>query len=380
MSSEETGLELRSLVTADGMLELSLARVPRPVPAADEVVVRIEASPINPSDLGLLLAGADVSAAEAKGSGAEAKVTAPIAAAVLRGMAGRIGRSMPVGNEGAGVVVAAGASAAAQALLGRTVAMLGGAMYAQFRKVKAADCLALPEGVAPEAGASAFVNPLTALGMVETMRREGHKALVHTAAASNLGQMLNRLCQAEGVQLVNIVRSPAQAEILAGLGAEHIVDTSQPSFRDDLLAALTATGATLAFDAIGGGKLVSQILNGMEAVASSAAQNYSRYGSAVHKQVYIYGGLDTGPTELTRGFGMSWGIGGWLVTDFLGKVGPETVARLRARVASEITTTFASQYTSTLSLADLLKPEIMAAYNRKATGEKYLLNPSLPIG
>ncbi len=380
MSSEETGLEVRSLVTAEGTLELSLARVPRPVPATDEVVVRIEASPINPSDLGLLLAGADVATAEAKGSGAEAKVTAPIAAAALRGMAGRIGRSMPVGNEGAGVVVAAGDSAAAQALLGRTVAMLGGAMYAQFRKLKAADCLALPQGVAPEAGASAFVNPLTALGMVETMRREGHKALVHTAAASNLGQMLNRLCQAEGVPLVNIVRSPAQAAILAGLGAEHIVDSSQPSFRDDLLAALKATGATLAFDAIGGGKLVSQILNGMEAVASAAAQNYSRYGSAVHKQVYIYGGLDTGPTELTRGFGMSWGIGGWLVTDFLGKVGAETVARLRAQVAAEITTTFASQYTSTLSLADLLKPEIMAAYNRKATGEKYLLNPSLPIG
>jgi NADPH:quinone reductase len=380
MSSEETGLELRSLVTAEGTLELSLARVPRPVPAADEVVVRIEASPINPSDLGLLLAGADVAAAEAKGAGAEVKVTAPIAAAALRGMAGRIGRSLPVGNEGAGVVVSAGASAASQALLGRTVAMLGGAMYAQFRRLKAADCLALPEGVAPEAGASAFVNPLTALGMVETMRREGHKALVHTAAASNLGQMLNRLCQAEGVPLVNIVRSPAQAEILAGLGAKHIADTSQPSFLDDLVAALKATGATLAFDAIGGGKLAGQILNAMEAVASAAAQNYSRYGSTVHKQVYIYGGLDTGPTELTRGFGMSWGIGGWLVSDFLGKVGPETVARLRARVAAEITTTFASQYTSTLSLADLLKPEIMVAYNRKATGEKYLINPSLPVG
>jgi NADPH:quinone reductase len=380
MSREETGLELRSLVTAEGTLELSLASVPAPVPEADEVVVRIEASPINPSDLGLLLAGADVAAAQAKGSGAQATVTAPIAAATLRGLAARIGRPLPVGNEGAGVVVAAGASDEAQVLLGRTVAMLGGAMYAQLRKIKAAECLALPAGVSAEAGASAFVNPLTALGMVETMRREGHTALVHTAAASNLGQMLNRLCQAEGVKLVNIVRSPAQAEILAGLRAEHIVDSARPSFRDDLVAALTATGATLAFDAIGGGKLVSQILSAMEAVASAASQGYSRYGSTVHKQVYIYGGLDTGPTELTRSFGMSWGVGGWLVSDFLRKVGPETVARLRARVAAEITTIFASRYTRTLSLAELLKPEVMAAYNRKATGEKYLLNPSLPIG
>jgi NADPH:quinone reductase len=374
MSSEETGVEVRSLVTAQGTLELSLARVPRPVPEADEVVVRVEASPINPSDLGLLLAGADVAAARATGSG----VQAPIAAAALKGMAARIGRPLPVGNEGAGVVATAGASAEAQALLGRTVAMLGGAMYAQFRKIKAADCLALPDGVTPEVGASAFVNPLTALGMVETLRREGHTALVHTAAASNLGQMLNRLCRAESVRLVNVVRSPAQTEILAALGAEHIVDTSQPSFRDDLFAALKASGATLAFDAIGGGKLASQILNGMEAVASAAAQNYSRYGSAVRKQVYIYGGLDTGPTELTRGFGRSWGIGGWLLTDFLRKAGPETVARLKARVASEITTIFASRYTRTISLADLLKPEVMAAYNRKATGEKYLVNPSLP--
>ena len=380
MSRDETGLELRSLVTAEGTLELSLTRVPRPVPEADEVVVRIEASPINPSDLGLLLAGADVAAAQAIGSGAQATVTAPISAAALRGMAARIGRPLPVGNEGAGVVVAAGTSDEAQALIGRTVAMLGGAMYAQFRKIKAADCLALPHGVTAEAGASAFVNPLTALGMVETMRREGHTALVHTAAASNLGQMLNRLCQAEGVKLVNIVRNPAQAEILAGLGAEHIVDSAQPSFRDDLVAALKATGATLAFDAIGGGKLVSQILGGMETVASAAAQSYSRYGSTVHKQVYIYGGLDIGPTELTRSFGMSWGVGGWLVSDFLRKVGPETVARLRARVAAEITTIFASRYTRTLSLAELLDPLVMAAYNRKATGEKYLLDPSLPIG
>jgi NADPH:quinone reductase len=379
MSSQETGMEVRSLVTAEGTLELSLSRVPRPTPEADEVVVRIEASPINPSDLGLLLAGADVAAALSVGSGVQATVTAPIAAATLRGLAGRIGRPMPVGNEGAGVVVAAGASDEARALLGRTVAMLGGAMYAQFRKIKAADCLALPDGVTPEAAASAFVNPLTALGMVETLRREGHTALVHTAAASNLGQMLNRLCQAEGVPLVNVVRSPAQTEILAGLGAEHIVDSSQPSFRDDLFAALKATGATLAFDAIGGGKLASQILSGMEAAASATAQSYSRYGSSVHKQVYIYGGLDTGPTELTRSFGMSWGVGGWLVSDFLRKVGPETAARLKTRVASEINTIFASRYTSVISLADLLKPDVMVAYNRKATGEKYLLNPSLPM-
>ncbi len=368
----QTGLELRSLVKPDGALELSLVRLPIPTPKDDEVIVRVEAAPINPSDLGLLLAAADVRAATRSGEGAQTVVTAPIAPAALRAFAGRVGKSMAVGNEGAGVVTSAGASPEAQALLGKTVSLFAGGMYGQFRTSKAADCLVLPAGITAEDGASAFVNPLTALGMVETARMEGHKGLVHTAAASNL--------RGDGVPLVNIVRSPAQVQILRDLGTEHIVNSAQPSFRDDLVAALKATGATLAFDAIGGGKLAGQILNSMEAVAAGAsAKTYNMYGSSVHKQVYIYGTLDPGLIELTRGFGMAWGVGGWLLFNFLAKVGPEVEARLKARVANEIKTTFASHYTRTISLLEALDPDVIAAYSRRATGEKFLISPSFAV-
>jgi hypothetical protein len=291
-------------------------------------------------------------------------------------MAGRVDESMPVGNEGAGVVVAAGASEAAQALLGRTVAVLGGAMYAQYRTLKATDCLLLPDDATPAEGASCFVNPLTALGMVETMRREGHKALVHTAAASNLGQMLNKICLKDGVDLVNIVRSDEQEAILHGIGAKYVVNSTAPSFMEDLINALAETGATLAFDALGGGKIAGQILTAMEAAANRTAATYSRYGSTVHKQVYIYGGLDTRPTEFNRGFGMAWGIGGWLLTPFLIKIGPAEGQKLRQRVASELKTTFASHYTQEISLAEALNLDVIAAYNKRATGEKYLINPN----
>jgi len=376
-SNDGTGLQLRSLVKSSGELELSLARVPIPTPAADEILVRIEGTPINPSDLGLLLGPADLSTVQVKGVGDEAVVTAKIPPQFMRAMAARADESMPVGNEGAGVVVEAGSSPEAQALVGKTVAILGGAMYAQYRVVKAADALPLPAGATAADGASCFVNPLTALGMVETMRREGHTALVHTAAASNLGQMLNKICLKDGVELVNIVRSPAQAKILKDIGAKHVVDSSAPSFMDDLIAALTETGATLAFDAIGGGKLAGQILSGMEVAANKrSGAAYSRYGSTTYKQVYIYGGLDTGPTELNRAFGMSWGLGGWLLTPFLMKIGQAEAQKLRQRVADELKTTFASHYTQEISLAEVLKPEIMAAYNRKTTGEKYLINPN----
>jgi len=374
MANDNTGLQLRSLVKASGELELSLARVAIPEPAADEVLVRVEGSPINPSDLGLLLGAADMSTAVASGTAEQPVVTAKIPQAFMRAMAGRLDESMPVGNEGAGVVIKAGVDA--QHLLGKTVAMLGGAMYAEYRCLKAADVLVLPPGATAADGASCFVNPLTALGMVETMRREGHTALVHTAAASNLGQMLNKICLAEGVGLVNIVRSPEQAAILQTIGAKHVVDSSAPGFMEDLIKALVATGATLAFDAIGGGKLAGQILSGMEAAANQTAKTYSRYGSSVHKQVYIYGGLDTRPTELNRGFGMAWGLGGWLLTPFLMKIGPEAAQKLRERVAAELKTTFASHYSHEVSLAEALNPEIIAAYNRRATGEKYLINPS----
>lgn len=371
----ESALELRSLVTPDGTLELSLQDVDIPAPAADEVLVRVEASPVNPSDLGLLIPGADMSAATVTGTPERPVVTAPLPDGALAHLAVRVGQSLPVGNEGAGTVVAAGESAAAQVLLGKVVGIAGGAMYSQYRVVKAGACLVLPDSATAKDGASSFVNPLTALGMVETMRREGHSALVHTAAASNLGQMLVKICLADGVPLVNIVRKAEQEQILRDLGAEYVCNSSATTFEQDLLEALKATSATLAFDATGGGTLASQILNGMEQAANATATQYSRYGSAVHKQVYIYGGLDTGPTILNRGFGMAWGIGGWLLTPFLASAGAEVIGRLRARVAAELTTTFASNYTQEVSLAGLLKPEAFNSYLKKATGEKFLVTP-----
>ena len=370
------GLQLRSLVKTSGELELSLVPVTLPDPAPDEVIVRIEAAPINPSDLGLLLGPADIAAAKVSGTKDRPVLTAPIPERFMRAVAGRADESMPVGNEGAGVVVEAGSSDAAQALKGRVVAILGGATYGQYRTVKAADCLLLLEGTTPTEGASSFVNPLTTLGMIGTMRLEGHTALVHTAAASNLGQMLVKLCLEEKIELVNIVRSDEQEAILLGIGAVHVVNSTASGFVNDLTEALVTTGATLAFDAIGGGKLAGQILTAMEIAATRRMTTYSRYGSTTYKQVYIYGGLDTGPTELNRAFGMAWGLGGWLLTPFLMKIGPAEGQKLRERVAAELKTTFASHYTRTISLAEALQPDIVAAYNKRATGEKYLINPN----
>ena len=372
-----TGLQLRSLVKDDNTLEVSLTEVEFPEPGPDEVLVRVDATPINPSDLALLVGPADPATFRVGGTPERPVLTADIPAAAMKMVAGRLNESLPVGNEGAGVVVAAGSSEAAQALLGRTVGMVGGEMYAQYRCIHVQQCLPLEEGTSAAEGASCFVNPLTALGMVETMRREGHKALVHTAAASNLGQMLNRLCIADGVDLVNIVRKPEQEKILRDLGAKTIVNSSSDSFMDELTAALKATGATLAFDATGGGKLASQILSCMEAAAASSMKVYNRYGSDVFKQVYIYGALDRSPTILTRNFGFSWSVGGWLLFPFLQKVGPEKTMELRARVAREIKTTFASHYTGEISLPQVLSLEALAVYGKQATGEKFLIRPQL---
>jgi NADPH2:quinone reductase len=369
-----TGLELRSLVRPDATIEISLAEVPIPAPAPDEVLIRIEAAPINPSDLGLLLANTDMSAATVTGPAHSPVVTAELSAGAMRALTGRVGASLPVGNEGAGTVIEAGSSAGAQALLGRTVAVAGGSMYAQYRCVNVAQCLVLPEGTPASAGASSFVNPLTALGMVETMRIEGHTALVHTAAASNLGQMLIKVCREDQVPLVNIVRKAEQEDLLRGIGAVHICNSASPSFMDDLIKALQATGATLAFDAIGGGPLAGQILTAMEAV-SSADATYSRYGSTTHKQVYIYGGLDRTPTVLNRNFGMTWGIGGWLLTPFLGRIGADGFMALRQRVADGLHTTFASTYTQEISLAEALQPQAFLSYAKQATGQKFLITP-----
>jgi NADPH:quinone reductase len=371
-----TCLQLRSLITEAGVLELSLAEIDVAQPKEDQVVVRVDASPLNPSDLGLLFGAADMTEAKVSGTAQRPIVSAPVAPAMLKGMKARLGESMPVGNEGGGVVVAAGSSAAAQALLGKTVGVLGGAMYTQYRVLHVSQCLVLPDGTSPEQGASCFVNPLTALGMTKTMAMEGHTALVHTAAASNLGQMLNKICIADGIKLVNIVRKAEHVELLRSIGAKYVVDSSVPTFMNDLISVLTETGATIAFDATGGGKLASQILTGMEAAANANAKEYSRYGSSVHKQVYIYGGLDRGPTELTRSFGMMWSVGGWLLTPFLGKIGPEATQQLRDRVAAEITTTFASSYTKRVSLAETLTLEAISGYGKQATGEKYLVTPN----
>ena len=375
-SATGTGLQLRSTVKKDGTLELSLAEVPTPEPKPEEVIVRMGASPINPSDQGLLFGGADMSTAKASGTADNPVVTAIIPPAAMKALAGRLDQSLPVGNEGAGVVVQAGASPGAQALMGKTVAILGGAMYTQYRCIKAAQCLVLPPGTTPAEGASCFVNPLTALGMVETMRAEGHKALVHTAAASNLGQMLVKICVKDKVELVNIVRKPEQVDVLKKVGATHVCVSSAPTFMDDLTEALVATGATVGFDATGGGPLAGQILTAMEIAANRTAKEYSRYGSTVHKQVYIYGGLDRSPTTFTRAFGMAWGIGGWLLTPFLQKIGFEAAQKLRQRVAAEIKTTFASTYTKEVSLAGALDLAEIAVYGKMGTGAKYLINPN----
>jgi NADPH:quinone reductase-like Zn-dependent oxidoreductase len=371
-----TALELRSLIRKNGELELSLVKVPVPEPGPDEVLVKVEASPINPSDLGLLVGPADMSQAKSTGSGEGVVVRASVPSAALPFLATRLDQSMPVGNEGAGTVVKAGSSEAAQALKGKTVSMVGGAMYAQYRLKKVSDCQPLPDGTTAAEGASWFVNPLTALGMTETMRREGHKALVHTAAASNLGQMLNRICIKDGIGLVNIVRNEAQAKLLRGIGAKHLLDSTSPNFMEALTEALVETGATIAFDAIGGGTLASQILTCMEMALNKNAKQFSRYGSTTHKQVYIYGGLNTGPIELTRNYGQAWGVGGWLLTPFLQKIGRAGQTPLRERVVAELKTTFASHYTKVVSLPEALQLSNIAVYGKRATGEKYLINPN----
>ena len=377
MTSETpaTGLQMLTLVKEGGTLEVSLINQPVPEPRDHEVLVKVLAAPINPSDLGLLFGAADMSSARAALAGGLPVVTANVPPPGMRAMAGRVGEAMPIGNEGSGIVIKAGGSPEAQALMGKTVALLGGAMYAQYRCLPTQLCMVLPDGTAPRDGASCFVNPLTALGFTETMRREGHTALVHTAAASNLGQMLVKICAKDGIPLVNIVRNQAQVALLKGIGAVHVCDSSSDSFTDDLTAALVETSATIAFDAIGGGRLGGQILTCIEAAAVKRMKAYSRYGSDTFKQLYVYGALDLSPTTLNRNFGFQWAVSGWLLTPFLGKIGTEGTQALKDRVVAELTTTFASHYTSEISLEQALDLDTLAAYNKRATGEKYLIVP-----
>ena len=372
----EKSLQLRSLIKPEGELELSLVEVDMPTPGPGDVIIKVEATPINPSDLGLLVGAGDIRTAVQSGTAERPVITAKVPEAGMRAMQARVGQSLGVGNEGAGTVVAAGESDAAQALLGKRVTGLGGEFYSEYRMLNVAQVMELPEGATAEQGASCYVNPLTALSFVETMREMGHESLVHTAAASNLGQMLNKICIKDGVPLVNIVRKEEQAEILRGIGAKYIVNSTSPTFMEDLIAALMETGATLGFDAIGGGPLAGQLLIAMEAAASRKMKEYSRYGSGQQTQVFIYGRLDMSPTQVPPGVGFAWNLSGYLLTPFLQKAGKEVRARMYKRVMDELTTTFASHYTKRISLAEALNLDTLKAYDAKATGEKYLITPN----
>lgn len=367
----ETYRLITTTLRADATLTIEVAEAPLPRPAANEVLIKVEAAPVHPSDIGATFGAADLPNAQYSAG----KIVGKVPEAMVKTAASVLDLARPVGNECAGLVVDAGSDPAAQALIGKRVAAFTWKSYAQYTVTEAAGCIVLPDGLSSEQGAAAFVNPLTALGFVETMRRGGAKALVHTAAASALGQMLVRICQEDGIGLVNIVRSPGQVALLKDLGAEHVLDSTAPGFAEALQAAIDATGATMGFDAIGGGTLNAQILTAME-VAANKASGWSLYGSTVRKRIYIYGALDFGPTVLQRSFGMLWDVGGWLLMPFLAEVGPEVADRLRARVAAELTTTFATTYSARGSLEDMLAQETVAAFTARKTGEKFLLLPN----
>ena len=366
-----TSKQIKSNISKEGKLTISIDEVEIPEPKEGEVIIKVQATPINPSDLGLLVGPADISSLKVIENGALVEMQVP--EGLIRSVAARFDQNLPVGNEGAGIVEAAGKGA--EHLIGKVVGVAGGAMYSEYRCLPAMSCLEMNEGTSPEQAASCFVNPLTALGMVETMRLEDHTGLVHTAAASNLGQMLVKICSQEDIPLVNIVRKEEHVDLLKSLGAKYVCNSSLDTFMEDLVNALVETGSTLGFDATGGGKLASQILTAMEIAANKTATEYSRYGSDQYKQVYIYGGLDRNPTTLTRSFGFSWGLGGWLLTPFIGRIGQERFGELRQRVANEIDTTFESSYSKVISLNEALEEQNILSYTKQATGEKYLIKP-----
>ena len=369
-----TGQRILSTLAADGTLTIELAPLRLPAPNSNQIAVRVEAAPINPSDLALLFGTADTNDA----TYSPGKIIGRMAEGATRAMKGRHGVSLPVGNECAGTVIAAGESPAAQALLGKQVGCVPGTAFATHAVADAQMAIVLPDDASAEQGASCFVNPMTALGFVETMKRDGFTGIVHTAAASNLGQMLVRICAADGVPLVNIVRNPAQVAILEELGSDDVLDSTAPGFMKKLTAAIERTGAMMAFDPIRGGTLGSQIIGAMEAAASRAntTASFTVYGSSKPKKLYVYGGLDLGPMIFNPGFDFAWQMGGWLLPYFLATAGPEVAARMRARVRAELTTTFASHYKGSVSLDTMLTREAVSAYNARRTGEKYLLLPN----
>ncbi len=365
-------LQMQSCLHENGTVECALVEIDVPEPAHNEVLVQIEAAPINPSDLGLMFGAADLSSARLAEREGQPALLLDVPTAAMRAMAPRIGHWMPVGNEGSGRVVAAGSHPDAKAFMGRRVGMFGGEMYAGYRCVPVEQCMPFSDAISAEQAASCFVNPMTALGFMETRDIEGQKAIVHTAAASNLGQMLHRLCEADDIPLVNIVRSDEQVALLKSLGADWVLNSGDADFMSKLIEALVATGATLAFDAIGGGKGVNRILTAME-LAAAKTGSWSRYGSEEPKQAYIYGQLDLGATQLTRGYGWVWSVSGWLLTPFMKRAGPERVAKMRERVITEIDTTFASHYASRSSLRDAMTVEAVRRYGARKTGQKTLL-------
>ena len=371
----DTNIQLISTISEDSKLTLTLQNIDIPKPGTDEVIIRIEAAPLNPSDLGVMFSAADMTTSTQSGTEQNPVITADVPAQFMPAVKTRVGKATPVGNEGAGTVIAAGSSPAAQALMGKTVAVIGGGTYRQYICANVQSCLAFKEGTTAKEAASSFVNPLTALAMVETMRAEGHKAIIHAAAASNLGQMLNRICIADGIDLINIVRKTEQETLLRDMGAKYVVNSTSDDFLAELTAAIIETGATIAFDPIGGGQLTSDILNCMEVSAARDMKEHSVYGSDTFKQVYIYGALNRGPITLNRNFGFAWGVNGFLLFNALGKLGTETVISMRKRVADEISTTFASHYTHEVSLEEALQLQSIAAYSKQATGEKYLITP-----
>ena len=366
-----TGQQLFTTLTADGKLTLELSEESFPEPTGNQVLVKMEAAPINPSDLAILTSAADFENAEYS----PGKVVANMPEPFLTGQKNRHGQRLPAGNEGAGTVVATGDSDMAKALMGQRVACVPGNAYSQYAIADAMMCLPLGDH-SSEAGASSFVNPMTALGFVETARMEGHDAIVHLAAASNLGQMLNKICQEDGMKLVNIVRKQEHVDLLKSQGATYVVNSSDDDYMKQLRAAIAETGAFLGFDPIGGGTSTDGVLKAMEQVAASQMDEYSRYGSNQDKKMYQYGRLNlTEPTILTPSYGLQWCVAGWLLTPFLAKAGMETVVKMRTRVQQNLGTTFASSYKAKVDLEGMLTKDAILDYRQMKTGEKFLFMP-----